>query len=57
MRGARRLGFRTSFGYDAASQRVSATDALGRISTTVFDADGRTLASVNANGVPDDPGL
>ena len=45
------LGFRTSFGYDAASQRVSVTDALGNISTTVFDAVGRTSATVNASGV------
>jgi RHS repeat-associated protein len=44
------LGFRTSFGYDAASQQVSVTDALGNISTTVFDGDGRRTASVNANG-------
>ena len=44
------LGFRTSFGYDAASRQVSVTDALGNISTTVFDADGRTLATINANG-------
>ena len=38
------------FEYDAASQRVSVTDALGNISTTVFDAVGRTSATVNANG-------
>ena len=44
------LGFRTSFGYDAASQQVSVTDALGNITTSVFDADGRTLATINANG-------
>jgi YD repeat-containing protein len=30
--------------------RVSVTDALGNIARTVFEADGRTLASVNANG-------
>jgi hypothetical protein len=41
----RLLGFRTSYGYDAAGGQVSATDALGNISSTVFDANRRTVAS------------
>jgi YD repeat-containing protein len=44
------VGLRASFGYDSAGQQVSVTDALGNMSTTVFDPDGRALATVNANG-------
>ena len=39
------LGNRNSMGYDAASQPVSFTNALGFVSTTVFDAGGRQVAS------------
>ena len=41
---------KTRFEYGAASQQVSVTDALGNTSTTVFDAVGRTSATINANG-------
>jgi YD repeat-containing protein len=44
------VGLRASFGYDSASQQVSVTDALSNMITTVFDPDGRALATVNANG-------
>jgi YD repeat-containing protein len=41
------LGNRTSFTFDAASRQVRITNALGYISTTVFDNDDRVIAQIN----------
>jgi RHS repeat-associated protein len=44
------LSFRTTFGYDAASRRISVTNPLGYVATRVFDAAGRLRASIDQLG-------
>jgi RHS repeat-associated protein len=41
------LGYRTTFGYDGAGRSIRTEDALGYVSSSVYDKAGRLVASVN----------
>lgn len=42
--------YTTTYGYDAAGQRTSVTDALGHAATTTYNAAGQVAAITNRNG-------
>ena len=41
---------RTTYGYDVLNRQVTVEDALGNVSTTVYDAVDNVLSVTNARG-------